>query len=92
MSSQNCVRPVDCKNLIAPIRIHFQRWSRAVLQLSGDFHADAVISSGEISLSLYRNAAQDKSCNANDEKFNEDVKQMVMISHSGPQVPWIRAI
>lgn len=92
VSSQNRIGPVDGKDLITPIRIHFQRWSRAMLELPVDFHAHAVISSGEIGLCLRRCAAEDKSCTANDEKFNEDVKQSVMISHSGPQAPWIRAI
>jgi hypothetical protein len=74
VTSQNFIRSVDGKDLIAAIGIHFQRWSRAVLRLSVDLDADAVISSGEVGLRARRGAAQSQDPSADDEKFNEDVK------------------
>jgi hypothetical protein len=74
VSSQNFIRTVNGKDLIAAIGIHFQRWSRAALSLSVDLDADAVISSGEVGLRARRGAAQNQDPSADDEKFNEDVK------------------
>jgi hypothetical protein len=45
VSSQNFVRAVLGKDLITPVRIHFDGRSRAMVSLSSDFDAHAFIGS-----------------------------------------------
>lgn len=70
VASQNCIRAVDGKDLVAPVGIHLQRRGGAVLHFSVDLDADAVIGSGEVGLRACRRAIEDQSGGGNDKKSN----------------------
>jgi hypothetical protein len=61
---QNFVCPALGEDLITPIRIHFQRRSLAIVRLSSDFNAHAIISSRKDCLRLNRRAAKNQTCGA----------------------------
>lgn len=67
MSSQNFVRAVLGKDLITPVRIHFNGRSRARVRLSSDFDAHALIGSGEGGLRPRRRAAEEETYGTNNE-------------------------
>ena len=65
--SQNFVRAVLGKDLIAPVRIHFDGRSRAMVRLSSDFDAHAFIGSRKGCLRPRRRAAEEKAYGAHNE-------------------------
>jgi hypothetical protein len=79
---QNFIRPALGEDLIAPIGIHFQGRSGAVVRLSSNFDAHAIISSREGILRPGRCAAEQQADGADDENSSYLVKRQVMVSHS----------
>lgn len=71
---QNFVRPALGEDLIAAIRIHFNRRSLASLRFPRDFNAHAVISPIEEGLCLCRLAAREQAHGTYDKDFNKAVK------------------
>jgi len=70
VSPQNFVRPALGEDLITPIRIHFQGRSRAVVRLSTNLNAHAIIGSRKRCLRPRRRAAEDEGYGTHDENFS----------------------
>jgi len=84
---QNFIRSALGKDLIASIRIHFQRRSLALVDFSRDLDAHAGISSGEVCLRAHRRAANEQGRGADNKYLCCVVQRAVVIFHSGPQIP-----
>jgi len=86
MPFQDFVRPALGEDLIAPVRIHFQGRSAAMMHFARDFNAYAVIRPFEGRFRPRRLAAEDQADSSHDENLCNVVKRPVMASHSSPWV------